>query len=117
VLDGQDHAQTAREKWKLTQEEPSLILPENVSVVRLRIGIDPDEQYQKFAVEVRTGAGRAVWSRENLRVTDRGGTRTIGLTLPASALKPGEYELRLLGVAERGGTEDVGFYYFDVTKK
>jgi hypothetical protein len=72
VLDGQDHAQTAREKWKLTQEEPSLILPENVSVVRLRIGIDPDEQYQKFAVEVRTGAGRAVWSRENLRVTDRG---------------------------------------------
>ena len=98
-------------------EKPSLVLSENVSVVRLRIGIDPEEQYEKFAVEVRTGAGRAVWSREILRVTDRGGTRTMGLTLPASALKPGEYELRLLGVAEGGGTEDVGFYYFDVTKK
>lgn len=98
-------------------EKPNLALAGDVRVVRLQLGIDPDEQYKNFAVEVRTGGGRQVWNRENLRITSRGGARAIGLTLPATILKPGEYELRLMGVAEGGGREDLGFYYFDVTKR
>jgi hypothetical protein len=52
-----------------------------------------------------------------LTARNRRGARSIGLTLPATVLKPGEYELRLTGVTEGGVIEDVGFYYFDVRKR
>lgn len=97
--------------------KPSLVLPDNARLVRLQIGIDPAEQYKTFAVAVGTAAGRPVWTRENLSARNHRGTRAVGLTLPATALKPGEYELRLRGVTEAGGIEDVGFYYFTVKKK
>jgi anti-sigma-K factor RskA len=98
-------------------QKPSLDLSNDARLVRLQIGIDPEEQYKTFAVELRTSAGRQVWNRENLAARTRRGTRAVGLTLPATVLKPGDYELRLRGLTESGAAEDVGFYYFNVTKK
>jgi len=98
-------------------QKPNLDLSNDVRLVRLQIGIDPEEQYKSFAVELRTVAGRQVWNRENLAARTRRGTRAVGLTLPATVLKSGEYELRLRGLTEGGGSEDVGFYYFNVRKK
>ena len=98
-------------------EKPSLAIAPDARLVRLQIGIDPEEQYKTFAVDLRSVAGRQVWTRENLTARNRRGARSIGLTLPATALKPGEYELKLTGLTEGGATEDVGFYYFDVRKK
>ena len=97
--------------------QPSFVMPGDARLVRLNIGIDPEEQYKNFAVELRTTAGRHVWNRENLAARNRGGARAIGLTLPASVLKSGEYELRLRGLKEGGEAEDIGFYYFDVKKR
>jgi hypothetical protein len=98
-------------------DKPSLVMPGDARLVRLNIGIDPDEQYKNFAVELRTIAGRQVWTRENLAARNRGGARALGLTLPASVLKSGDYELRLSGLKEGGEAEDIGFYYFDVRKR
>jgi hypothetical protein len=98
-------------------QKPSLVLPDDASLVRLQVGIDPEEQYKAFAVEVRTLSGRQVWTRENLTARNRRGIRAIGLTVPATALKPGDYELRLSGITEGSGSEDVGFYYFTVKKE
>jgi hypothetical protein len=98
-------------------QKPSLDLSNDAHLVRLQIGIDPEEQYKSFAVELRTLAGRQVWNRENLPARTRRGTRAVGLTLPATVLKSGEYELRLRGLTEGGGSEDVGFYYFNVRKR
>ena len=98
-------------------QKPTLDLSNDARLVRLQIGIDPEEQYKSFAVELRTLAGRQVWNRENLATRTRRGSRAVGLTLPATVLKSGEYELRLRGLTEGGGSEDVGFYYFNVRKK
>jgi hypothetical protein len=98
-------------------EKSSLILAGDARLVRLQIGIDPNEPYKTFAVELRTAAGRQVWTRENLTARTRGRARAVSLTLPASALKSGDYELRLSGRQEGGESEDVGFYYFDVKKR
>lgn len=98
-------------------QKPNLDLSNDAHLVRLQIGIDPEEQYKSFAVELRTLAGRQVWNRENLAARTRRGTRAVGLTLPATVLKSGEYELRLRGLTEGGGSEDVGFYYFNVRKR
>ena len=97
--------------------QPKLILPPNVSVARLQIGIEPEETYKSFGVELRTAGGRPVWMRDSLTARSSRGGRSIRLTLPASALLPGEYELRLKGVPETGPAEDVGFYYFQVMKR
>jgi hypothetical protein len=91
-----------------------LALPENARLVRLNIGVEPEEPYKTYSVELRTVSGRSVWNGENLTARDRRGARAIGLTLPATVVKPGEYELTLKGVAEGGRTEDVGFFYFTV---
>ena len=99
-------------------QKPTLDLSNDARLVRLQIGIDPEEQYKSFGVELRTLAGAQVWNRENLAArTRKRGTRAVGLTLPATVLKSGEYELRLRGLTEGGGSEDVGFYYFNVRKK
>ena len=97
--------------------KPNLVIPDDARLVRLQIGIDPEEPYKNFAVELRTVAGRQVWTRENLSARNRRGARAVGLTIPATALKAGEYELRLRGATEGGGAEDVGFYYFNVKKR
>ena len=97
--------------------QPKLILPPNASVARLQIGIEPEEDYKSFGVELRTAGGRPVWMRDSLTARSSRGGRSIRLTLPASALLPGEYELKLKGVPETGPPEDVGFYYFQVMKR
>ena len=98
-------------------DKPNLDVPADARLVRLQVGIDPEEQYKNFAVELRTLAGRQVWTRENLKARNRRGARAVGLALPATALKSGEYELKLRGVTESGAAEDVGFYYFNVRKR
>ena len=98
-------------------DKPSLVISPDARLVRLQIGIEPEEQYKTFAVDLRSVAGRPVWTRENLVARNRRGAGSIMLTLPATALKTGEYELKLTGVKDGGATEDVGFYYFDVKKR
>ena len=68
-------------------------------------------------MDLHTSSGRQVWSRENLAARTRGKARAVTLTFPASALKPGDYELRLSARQEGGASEDIGFYYFNVKKK
>lgn len=97
--------------------KPVLVLASDARLVRVQIGIDPEEQYKTFAVDLRSVAGRQVWTRENLTARTRRGARSIVLTLPASALKSGDYELKLSGATDGRASEDVGFYYFDVRKQ
>ncbi len=97
--------------------QPRLVLPANATVAQLQIGIEPEETYKSYGVDLHTVAGRPVWTRDSLPARSARGGRSIRLTLPASALIPGEYELRLKGKTDAGATEDVGFYYFQVMKR
>lgn len=96
---------------------PKLALHESVRAVRLRIGVEPEEPYRTFQIELRSQDGRRIWTRDNLsgRITQAG--KTITLTVPASVLAAGQYELALRGITENKTTEEVGYYYFDVVKK
>jgi hypothetical protein len=96
---------------------PQLAIAKDVSLVRLQIGIDPQENYRRYRVELRTENGRQVLAQGNLSARVGSHGRSIPLSVPASALGNGRYELTLKGITESGTTEDVGFYYFDVVKK
>jgi len=96
---------------------PQLTIAKDVNLVRLQIGIDPQENYRRYRAELRTVSGQQVLAQGNLSA--RGGSRgrSIPFGVPASALGNGRYELTLKGITESGATEDVGFYYFEVVKK
>lgn len=98
-------------------EKSSLVLADDTRLVRLQIGIDPGEPYKTFSVDLHTSVGRQVWTREHLTTHTRGKARAITVTLPASSLKPGDYELRLSARQDGGASEDIGFYYFNVKKR
>jgi hypothetical protein len=117
ILNPSGYAMGVARLLLLESEKPTLVLSENARVARIQIGLEPEEPYKTFAVDLRTATGRQIWTRENLTVRTRRGAQAIALTLPATVLQPGQYELRLKGVAEGGGTEDVAFYYFNVTNR
>lgn len=96
---------------------PKLALPGSARVVRLQIGLEPEEQYKTFRVELKTQDGKPVWNRDNLPVRTTSSGKNVALTLPASVLSAGQYELTLKGLTDDGRLEDVGFYYFDVEKR
>lgn len=96
---------------------PHLSLAKDVNSVRLQIGIDPQETYKRYRVELRDEKGQQVLVQGNLAARGGGTSRTIPVGVPASALTNGRYELTLKGITESGITEDVGFYYFDISKK
>jgi murein DD-endopeptidase MepM/ murein hydrolase activator NlpD len=96
---------------------PKLAIAKDVSLVRLQIGIDPHESYRRYRVELRTENGRQVLAQGNLSARLGSHGQSIPLSVPASAIGTGRYELSLKGITESGTTEDVGFYYFDVVKK
>lgn len=95
---------------------PQLAIAKDTTLVRLQIGIDPKENYRRYRVELRTEKGQQVLAQGNLLARAGSHGRSIPLSVPASALGNGRYELTLKGITDSGTTEDVGFYYFDVKK-
>lgn len=96
---------------------PKVTLANDASLLRLQIGIDPQESYERFRVELRNAKGQQVLAQGNLAARVRRNSRNIALNVPVNVINAGRYEVALKGVTRNSGTEDVGFYYFDVVKK
>jgi hypothetical protein len=96
---------------------PKLVLLQSARLVRLQVGIEPEDQYKNFRVEMHGPGGQQILTRDGLSARKSGAGRIVVLSLPAKMLDPGQYELALKGVTDEGRTEDVGYYYFDVLKK
>ena len=96
---------------------PRLIVRPAVRTVRLQVGIDPQDDYQRFRVELHAPGGERVWSQENLTARATRIGRAIVLSLPAKILAPGRYELALKGITSSGTIDDLGYYYFEVLKQ
>lgn len=96
---------------------PQVSIANGASLLRLQIGVDPKENYQRYRVELRNEKGQQVLAQGNLAARARHNGRNITLSVPAKVINNGRYEVALKGIAETGETEDVGFYYFDVVKQ
>ena len=94
---------------------PRLTIPKDATTVRLQIVIDPHETYRVFSAVV-TGGGQTVYSGARLVPVSSSVGKSVRLNIAASAMKTGRYEVSLKGLSDNGST-DVGYYYFDVTKK
>ena len=94
-----------------------LVIPQAAQRVRVQIGVEPQDDYQSFRVELRAPGGQPVWTQANLSARRVRGGRAVTLNLPAGILRAGEYEMALKGATAEGTTEDIGYYYIDVLKK
>ena len=96
---------------------PKLVLTPSARQVRIQVGVDPEDDYKTFSVDLHGPAGQSVWTQSGLPARRIRGGRAITLTLPSSLLQQGQYELALKGLTPDGNPEDLAFYYFEVIKK
>src|SRR5262245_15036613 len=98
-------------------DRPKLVVPQSARLVRLQIGLEREDDYQSFRVELRTAQGQEVWTQDQLRSRHARAGRVINLIIPGGVLGSGQYELALKGALSPQQIEDVRYYYFDVSKK
>src|SRR6266850_2176776 len=72
---------------------PKLVLPKSARLVRLQVGIEPEDQYKNFRVELRGPRAQQVVTRDGLSARKSGAGRVVVLSFPAKMLDPGQYEL------------------------
>lgn len=94
-----------------------LVIPQAAQSVRVQIGVEPEDQYRSFRVELRAPGGRPIWTQDHLSARRVRGGRAVILNLPANILRAGGYELALKGVTDERANEDIGYYYIDVLKR
>ncbi len=96
---------------------PSVVVSPAVRTVLLQVGVDPQDDYPRYRIEIHSPSGKQIWAQDKLssRATRIG--RAIVLNLPASLLEGGRYELSVKGTSAAGTSEDIGYYYFEVLKK
>src|SRR5262249_30699131 len=95
---------------------PQLVVPSPAPAqIRLQVRLEPPDQFARFRIELRPRSGESVLARDDLSPVRSDAGRQIVLTMPANLLRTGRYELSLKGVVDARTTEDVRYYYFDIT--
>jgi hypothetical protein len=92
----------------------NLVMPPGATQVRLRLELEGDD-YQSYRAAISTPEGRRVWN--GVARKDRAGNaQSVTLTLPAAALKRGDYIVELSGADAGGRSEPAAQYSFRVSQ-
>lgn len=73
------------------------------------VDLEPDNHSTSYHAILQATAGAAIVQRSRLRAQQPEGSRIISL--------PANMNSRFAALSRDGELEDVGFYYFDVTRK
>lgn len=85
----------------------------DVSTVQLQLELARDE-YQSYQAIVLTDEGGEIFAADKLKPVTVARGRAVAFDLPARLLKSGDFQVKLSGLADSGGLENVGKYYFRV---
>jgi len=96
---------------------PQIAIGKDVATLRLRVGVDPADDFPHYRLELRNGQGRTILTLNNLRARALGNNRTIIVAVPTTQLPAGNYEVALQGLNDNGSSEALGFYYFRIVAK
>ena len=92
------------------------LVPSGTTLIRLELHF-PANEYKSWRATLHNAEG-AELSRQNLlKARSRGGGSMVVMELPADDIPGGDYYVKLSGTAGSVEFEDIGKYYFRVTKK
>ncbi len=95
---------------------PALRVPADATTIEWRVRLDPNDRYDRYAMELRSAADVPVWRADDRRASPEAGGLLLAARMPASAVADGEYELAVRGVPGHGALEDLGFVTIQVTR-
>ena len=90
-----------------------VLVQPDVDSVQLEIELARNE-YKSYKAELLTAENSRLTTREGIRPEVTNGHEVVYFILPAQILKPGDYQVRLEGIAESGSKEPVDKYRFRV---
>ena len=95
--------------------EPARIqIPTDADALRLHLEL-PAAEHESYRAALLTAERAEVWAADELRPAS--GAAAIDMDVPASVVKPGDYQIKVSGRAAGGGTlEDVSRYTFRVVR-
>ena len=93
-----------------------VLVPPGVDSVQLEIELARNE-YESYSAELLTAENSSLTTREGIRPEVTNGHGVVYFILPAQILKPGDYQVRLDGVARSGSKEPVDKYRFRVINR
>lgn len=93
-----------------------VLVPPGVDSAQLEIELARNE-YKTYSAELLTPENSSLMTRDGIRPEVTNGHGIVYFTLPAQILKPGDYQVRLDGIAESGSKEPVGNYRFRVVNR
>lgn len=95
---------------------PTVAVAGGTGDVAVQLDLEPVDFPAYRAALVAVRGNRVVWQSERLIARTVDGLQRIDLGLPASALSPQHYLIRVFGVPARGTSEIVGEYRFIVVR-
>jgi hypothetical protein len=88
-------------------------IPAGTDAVRLQLRLTSDE-FQTYSATLLDSEGATISTTDNLKPETAGGVRNVILSVPARAVPPGEYQLKLKGVNADGKSETAESYRFRI---
>jgi hypothetical protein len=100
-----------------TENHSQLVITPGTKLAQLRVALEKGDEYETYALELRTSLGTLIRSQAGLLAHPGHGGRAVALTLPANILTTGNYELTLNGINDQKRAEPLGYCYFSVRKE
>jgi hypothetical protein len=100
-----------------TRAPARLLIRPSIDEARLQLDLEPGIDAERFRAEVRDNESRILWTQDGIKATPTGAGGAVVLTLPASVLQAGEYEVVLLGTTGPDPLEEIARYFFAVTRE
>lgn len=94
---------------------PVIQISRSANSVLLTLVHNDQREFLGFKVELGPTGAEATWRRD-ITAPKRSGSSAVVVSIPASELIPGAYEIALAGVMHDGQIEDLQFYQFSVRK-
>jgi hypothetical protein len=91
-------------------------LPKDAVALQLRVRLNPNDKFDRYALELRSAADNIVWGAMNVRATTGAGEMALTADVPASALAAGSYELAVQGINTAAPSEPLGFVTLQVSR-
>ena len=92
-------------------------IPGDIKLIELNLQIIEGEKYDSYRAILQAIDGDEVAIQNRLTFKTRDGGEMATLAIPASLLLPGDYFIRLSGIRAPGSPENIGKYYFRVSRK